>query len=209
MALLGIAAPARAAAPTVTITADRSAAVAGTTIEYDIDVTNGGNGDLIVTIYQAGAAPIEAPRAQNVNDAHFNFVLSLSVNTTVTAEIGGSTSSASVKIRPRIATQVRSGYLLSGRYHLIKAGTAPLFRSTSYPKRPGQMCLRHEVQRLRSVGWRTVHLSRCRLENTKGQVSWAWKGAHPKRVSFRVRGVFPGDSRNIPGPGSWTYFRFR
>lgn len=209
LALVGIAAPAQAASPVVTLQADRTRAVAGTTIHFAVDVTNGNNGTLTITVTQAGSAPKTFGLGENVNDDHFTFVLALTVNYHITAAIGGSTSSLNIWLRPRIATQVRSGYVLSGNYAVISRRTGPQFRSSSFPKRPHEMCLRHQVQRYRTGAWRAVTTSACRLEDSNGVVIWTWVGTHPAGVRFRIRALFPGDSKNVAGPGTWLYFRFR
>lgn len=115
----------------------------------------------------------------------------------------------SVSVRMAIRTVPQSYYTSSGGTAVFARGSAPKFRSLPTPATPGYRCLRHQVQRKYSSGWRTVKTSGCVVEGKQGRVDWRWTGRHPSRVLFRVRGVFAGDAVNASSTGTWLRFRFR
>ncbi|MBO9523664.1 MAG: hypothetical protein J7518_19195 [Nocardioidaceae bacterium] len=212
-AVVGVAAPAHADAATVTLNADRKVSVAGTSVRFWGSTSNTGNGTLKIRIEPAGAAATTFAM-QEPAEGPYQLTLALTVNTRVTAVVeGGTTDPASdtvfVWVRPRIATTLHTGYARSGAYLVMKRGASPLFRTLTYPKRPGQMCLRHQLQRYRDGAWRARLTSACIIEDSTGRVSWRWAGSHPSGVRFRVRALFAGDSRNLAGNGAWLYFRFK
>lgn len=213
LATLGVAAPASAATPTITVQAPSHVSVAGNSITFHTTYAGWQNGTLSVTVEGAGSAAVSRPLAFPVDDGSYDFEWTPSVNTRVTMSItdGSGTRSASwyVGVRPRIATTLHTGYTKVVAYDVMRRGVSPVFRSGTYPKRPGQMCLRHQLQRYRDGAWRAKLVTACRVEDSTGRVSWKWAGSHPSRVRFRVRATFPGDARNLAGSGPWLYFRFR
>jgi hypothetical protein len=217
LALLAVLLPAGAAfatdPPTVTISSTGTTFVAGSSTVATVSVRNGNNTDVAIYATLNGVTKQLGCGGVNVNDDDFHCSVFMYENTLVYVTFGdqNATHQAELRfwVRPLIVTQLKSGYTTSGRYAVMAHGTAPVFRSLSSPSRPGHMCLRHQVQRLRSGVWRTVVLTGCRTEDAKGRVTWKWAGTHPSRVSFRVRATFPGDALNVAGPGRWLYFRFR
>lgn len=212
-AIVGVAAPAQADPPTITIRAASHVSTAGVSVRFSGSYANGGNGTLSIKIEPAGANPIVFDKQFPANDDTFEVTLALTVNTRVTAIVhGGDTGDASaswyVWVRPRIGTVLRTGYQRVGAYFVMRRGASPVFRSATYPRRPGQMCLRHQLQRYSSGAWRTQGTTACRLEDAYGRVTWKWNGSHPSGVRYRVRALFPGDARNLAGGGAWLYFRF-
>lgn len=206
---LGFLAPAEAADPTVSITA-QGYSVAGRSVPFRVVVSNGDNNPLVLRIEQAGFPTRDFPVSTTTNEFDDVYRLTLGVNTKVTAILGEVASdSTSVLVRPVIGTKVRTRHGTSGKYALLARGAEPLFRSGIAPKIWKKRCLRHEVQRYRDGAWRTVVLTGCRSLNSEAQVGWTWRGSHPVGPSFRIRATFGGDQINNKGPGAWTHFRFR
>jgi len=212
---LGVVTSARAedpppAPPQVSITVDRATYVAGTTAYITIAVTQspGDNDPLYIHAVRADGTEFDLPGADPADGTRTEKLFT-DINTRITATVGSVSKYVDVRVRPAMGTGPGGKYGWSGRYVVYPHAAKPLFTSQSYPKRPGQMCLRHQVQRLRAGAWRTVKTSGCRLENSKGLVSWRWTGTHPSKVRFRVRATFGGDARNIAGTGTWLYFRLR
>lgn len=216
VALLAAAVPVGAASsaraddpPTISIHTDKTVYSAASTATFVVTVHNGGNQDLRLHAVRADGSEFDFVGADSVTDDQLERELFTDINTHVTATIGTTSASVDLKVRPVLATGAGGKHGTSGRYAVYAKGAKPLFASQSYPKRPGEMCLRHEVQRLKAGAWRRVTLSGCRAENSKGQVSWRWAGKHASKVKFRVRATFGGDSRNLPGVAGWAYFRLR
>ncbi len=204
---------------TVTITSAQTTYVAGVNALVRISVRDANNAEFRLGANLNGQTIWLGCGGFVVTDDDFDCEVYMVYNTRLFVTLDGVTKAVrDLRVRPRIGTAVKTSHSTVGRYAVMPRGTAPRFTSKSYPARPGQMCLRHEVQRLRSGVWRTVVLSGCRVEGDKGTVTWTWQGGHPRLVSFRVRATFPGDpivgtfpggSHNVAGPGRWTYFRFR
>lgn len=196
--------------PSVTIVAPRTHFVANTTVVVPIEVKNGNNRQILAFIKASGqSGGTLCGGGDNVTEVTIRCAVYMYVNTEVYVTVDGSVvATQQFYVRPQMSTEVRSAYARSGRYYVLGHGVSPRFESGASPARPGSMCLRHEVQRLRNNVWSTVKTSGCRTMTSKKVVDWTWTGTHPSRVSFRVRATFPGDAYNAGGPGVWTYFRF-
>lgn len=215
--LVAVAGPTMAAdQPRVSIKSQRSIYTATENATLRVVVRDGGNATVAVFARFAGK---KGRRSLNcggisVNDDTFVCQLYMVLNTTVIVETeregdGGPQVAAKrfFRVRPSMATQPLPPYRKSGGKVVFARGSAPSFRSAVYPRRRS-MCLRHEVQRKKSQGWRRVKLSGCEAINSKGRVDWRWAGRHPAGPRFRVRAKFAGDQRNARGAGTWSYFRF-
>jgi hypothetical protein len=162
----------------------------------------------------AGRPAVEVPVGENgAGTDSQDFQLAPTVNTRVILKVteAGTTVEAPWQtwVRPRIATTLHTGYTKVGAYHVMRRGASPTFRTLTYPKRPGRLCLRHQVQRFRDGAWRAKVTSACIVQDSTGRITWTWGGKHASGVRFRVRAVFAGDSYNLAGQGAWLYFRFK
>lgn len=198
--------------PAVTITSDKSSYVAGQTAKLVFHVSNAGSGTTlkVVTKLMSGKT---VERETTVTDGQQKFSLYMYVNTQIRAYIGGSTTVSAYKglpVKAAVGTRPRGGYLgFSGSYAIFPKGSSPVFRSTTFPSRPGIRCLHHEVWKFGASGWKPVLRGSCRVQNSKGQVDWKWAGKHGSNVKFRVRAIFPGDKWNQPSSAPFSYFKFK
>lgn len=203
--------------PVVTVTAPNTKYAAGTNADVTINVSNGGNGDLVVHAQTADGKSYQLPcGAGGVNNATLScqvfMVLTTRVVATLTGGSGGDASaSKKLSVYPNMATFPSAPRGYSGGYALYARGDEPLFTTELYPARTS-MCIRHRVQVLRAAGWTTILTGGCKypgkIANHQGKVAWRWYGSHPAGYRFRVNAVFEGDTLNGPGSGSWTYFKF-
>ncbi len=198
--------------PTVTISADRVTYTAGQTARIVFNVSGSGPGTTlrIVTTFANGST---AERTTWVTDGPQKFSLAMYINTRVRAYIDGETTPSAQRgfpVKAAVGTRPRGGFLgYSGSYAVFPRGASPVFRSTTYPERPGVRCLRHEVQKLAAAGWTTILKGSCRVQKSDGNVDWQWAGTHPSNVKFRVRATFAGDSWNQPANAPYSYFTFK
>lgn len=210
---VGAATATEATTPTITVTAAHTRYVAGVNASVTIKVTDGGNGTLTVRANTADGKTYTLDcGAAGVNDTTLSCSVYMFLTTRVVATVTGGTNgdasaSKKVQVYPKMATYPRAPRAYSGTTAIYRRGDEPLFRSTVYPAR-GSMCIRHQVQVLRSAGWSTILTGGCKNPDSQGQVAWRWYGTHPVGYRFRVRATFGGDSLNGPGSGTWTYFRF-
>ncbi len=211
--------------PSVTLTADKAIYVAGgnakltstyvaMNLAFEMDVQYPGSTQWH---YLRASYPV------NTGDQPITCDLGVYYNVTVRAELIDThgtpkdpsddtvvaTATKTVPVRAAIGTQAFGYHGTSGRYSVYPRGNSPKFRSATVPALPGKRCLRHEVQRRYSSGWRTVKTSACLIEQTQGRVDWTWTHKHPSGVNFRVRATFAGDAINHANNSAWLYFKFR
>ncbi len=208
--------------PSVTLSSDKAIYVASDTATFTSHVT-AMNLDWVVAAQFPGSATWKVLCfSQNVNTDTFKCTIGVYYNLTVRAQLIDdhgtkdtsddtveATATLNVPVRAQMGTQAFGYHGTSGRYSVYPRGSSPKFRSATLPALPGKRCLRHEVQRRYSSGWRTVKTSACLTEQTQGRVDWTWKHSHPSGVNFRVRATFAGDAINRSNSSAWLYFKFR
>ena len=111
-------------------------------------------------------------------------------------------------MRAVVGSAVAGYYTRSGSYAVFANSSQPSFRSATTPPRKYR-CIKHEVWREYSSGWRVVGLSACKYENTSGVVTWKWVGTHSPGIHYRVRARFLGDGLNHASSGKLIYFKFK
>lgn len=211
--------------PSVTLTSDQAIYVAGgtakltstwvaTNLAFEMEVQYPGSTQWH---FLCGSYPV------NTGDQPISCDLGLYYNVTVRAQLINNngtpkdpsddtveaTATKVIPVRAEMGTQAFGYHGTSGRYSVYPHGSSPKFRSATVPALPGKRCLRHQVQRRYSSGWRTVKTSACLTEQTQGRVDWTWTHSHPSGVNFRVRATFAGDAINRANNSSWLYFKFR
>ena len=147
----------------------------------------------------------------NVYSGTKHYALYMYIDTTVDVYVADATSpnqTVALPVRAAVGSAVAGYYQKSGSYAVFAKGAQPSFRSGTTPARKYR-CLKHEVWRESSSGWKVVSLSACKVENSSGVVTWQWTGTHPSGVHFRVRARFFGDSLNHANSGAFVYFRFK
>ncbi len=209
-------------APSVTLSSDKTVYVAADTATF-VSRVSAMNLDWVVAAQVPGSATWKVLcYARNVNTDTFKCTLGVYYNVTVRAQLIDdkgttdpnddtveATATEQVPVRAEMGTQAFGYHATSGRYSVYPHGSSPKFRSATVPALPGKRCLRHQVQRRYSSGWRTVKTSACLTEQTQGRVDWTWTHSHPSGVNFRVRATFAGDAINRANNSSWLYFKFR
>lgn len=203
--------PASAADPSVQIHANRSVYVAGQSATLSFTISNAGQQThlKVVLTYANGAR-------QTLNDTDVNTdsvpdeTAYMYFDARVDAYIGGATepsATLALPVRAKVAITISGYYHRSGSWAVFPAGTQPTFVSGTTPSHYGR-CLKHEVWKHYSSGWRVILLSACKWENGQGVVSWKWTGNHSAGGYYRVRAKFPGDHLNHPNSSAFIYFKF-
>jgi len=203
--------PAFATTASVTIHANKSSYVAGQTATLSFTIANAGQHTnlRVVATYANGTV-----KTLNDTDVYTDQVpnenLYMYYNVRIDAYVGGATEPSgtlSIPVKAAVAIAIGGYYQRDGYYAVFAPGTQPVFQSATTPARTGR-CIRHEVWRRSSSGWKTVGLSACKYENSQGAVTWRWAGTHPSGVHFRVRAKFLGDHLNHANASKYIYFRF-
>ncbi|MFL6160497.1 MAG: hypothetical protein ACJ72D_30775 [Marmoricola sp.] len=209
-------------APAVTLTANKSVYLAGQSAQLTSKIT-AHNLDWIVDFQYPGSTEWHGLCASlGVNDSVRNCTLGVNYNVKVravliddkgTQDTSDDTLEAmatrNLAVKATVATSPLNYNLKSGNYVVYPKTYKPTFRSTTYPAFPGGRCLRHQLQRHKASGWKTIVTTKCTLENSKGRVDWKWTGKHASGVKYRVRAVFAGDAANKANSAAFVYFRFR
>ncbi|MET3962663.1 hypothetical protein ABIE44_002597 [Marmoricola sp. OAE513] len=222
-ALLSLpAVPAGAASPVLTLSMDRSVYTASQTATFRSHV-EAMNLTYVLQIQYPGSSEWKTLCSSvNVNTADFKCQLGLQYNMKVRAlllDTKGTPDDTSddtvealvaraVPVRSSVGTVPSGFYSRSGKYRVMGRSAAK-FVSQSSPAFPGQRCIRHQVQRKKASGWRTVKTGKCVVQGKQGLVRWTWKGRHPTGVKYRVRASVAEDQVNKAGVGRWVYVRFR
>lgn len=199
--------------PAVSIASDRVTYVAGQTAALRFTVTGAGSGTRLRIVLVGSTGKSVVLHDTNVFDGTLKKSVAMYINNRVYAYLGDAvepSASRGFPVKAAVGTRPRGGYLgYSGSYAVFPRGTSPVFRSTTFPKRPNVRCLTHEVQKFAAAGWTTVLRGSCRTQNSDGNVDWKWAGTHGSKVKFRVRATFAGDSWNQPAVAPWSYFYFK
>lgn len=200
-------------APTVTITSNKTTYVAGQTAAVRFTVAGAGSSTNLRVVLVASTGKSVVLHDAEVYDDVLDKSVAMYINSRIYAYVGGATEPSASKgfpVKALVGTRPRGGYLgYSGDYAIFPKGSSPVFRSTTFPKRPKVRCLTHEVQRLYAAGWGTVLRGSCRVQDKNGNVDWQWAGKHGSGVKFRVRATFAGDSWNQPSSAPYSYFKFK
>ena len=198
----------------ISLYANRSVYLAGDTAKITVVVYGAGSGKYLrVTLTRAnGTSTVVNSYAYNDT---FRRDFTMYVDSTVKAELIDTdkttvldTKSKTLPVRAVVGSDIVGYYQQSGSYAVFAKGSSPSFRSATLPPRKYR-CLKHEIWRAYSSGWKVVSLSACKVENSQGVVTWQWAGTHPSGVHFRVRARFFGDSLNHANSGTFIYFRFK
>jgi len=215
-------APAVAAEPTLTLTAGKSVYVANQTVVLTSRVTSMNLDWSVDVSVDGGSRWTRICLARTVNNdtlrctitAGYTFLARARLTDNQgtpkdeTDDTVAKTVTRTVPVKVAIGTQPRGG-VRSGKYQVYGRGASPTIRSTFYPSKSLGRCLKHQVQRHYSSGWKTVRTSSCKGPNSKGQVSWTWSGKHASGVKYRVRAKFAGDRLNRANASAWVGVRFR
>jgi len=205
--------------PSVSLTKDKPYYTAGQRETLTVTSSNAGSGKAVVLTLVFPNSTEKGLCASDVSDpvsdtqscgvvGYVNHQVRADLYDTASKTIIASTTISVAEIAS-LSTTAKSGFLgYSGSYAVYAKGAKPVFRSYDSTGKVATRCLRHEVQRRYSAGWKPVFTSACRAE-TSSHVDWKWLGKHPSKVKFRVRATFAGDAWNKPGHGAWRYFRFR
>jgi hypothetical protein len=198
--------------PSVQILTNKSVYVAGQTATLNFAISNAGEQThlKVVAVYANHTSKV-----LNDTDVYTDDVPSeqayMYYDTRIDVYLGGATeptASRKLPVRAAIGSAISGYFTRSGSWAVFAKGTEPVFRSATTPARY-MRCIKHEVWRHYSSGWKVILLTPCKWESSTGQVTWRWTGTHPSGVYFRVRAKFPGDGLNHPNSGKFIYFRFR
>ena len=214
--------PATAAEPTLTLTASKPVYTANQTVVLTSRVTSMNLDWSVDLSIDGGTKWGRVCLARTVNDDTLRCTFTAAYSVLARARLTDNkgtpkdesddtvvkTVTRTVPVKVAIGTQPRGG-VRSGKYQYYGRGTSPTIRSTFYPSKSLGRCLKHQVQRHYSSGWKTVRTSSCKAPNAKGQVSWTWTGKHASGVKFRVRAKFAGDRLNKAASSAWVGVRFR
>jgi hypothetical protein len=107
-----------------------------------------------------------------------------------------------------MTTTAQSPVARRNGWAIYRRSSDPAFNARTTPPRPGT-CLRFEVQKKTSGGWRTTATSACRTLDDAGRTRWRFDGRRQTKVGYRVRTRFAGDELNLASTSPWALFRFR
>ena len=200
--------------PDIAVRANRSVYVAGQTASITVVVSGAGSGKYLrATLKRANGTSTVVNTGAYDDTFHFEFAMYF--DSTLKTELLDAdkttvldTDNKVFPVKAAVSSAIAGYYTRSGSYAIFPRGSEPSFRSATIPPRKYR-CIRHEVWREYSTGWKVVGLSACKYENSQGVVTWKWVGSHPSGVHFRVRARFMGDGLNHANAGKLIYFKFK
>jgi len=200
--------------PHPTITTDRFTYRAGDTARITIRPGGATGGIVRVTATRAGGSHVvlfsgSVPSSGMVLNRQVRFNEHLKVIAPADAEQAQATDETSYVTRLRLQTRVVDQPIAwDSRYAVFRSGAHPVFRTSSYPARPGR-CESYWLYRVRHGEPFLVSQSPCLRQSDSGITRWQLRRNPPAGARFMLVTVSPGDSLNTSSSSLPIWFRFR
>ena len=201
------------ATPSLTLRTDQRSYRAGQTATLFVDIAGSRSRTVTVTAARSGGSPQAlyegtVPADGLTLSRRMQYTERFTVTTPADATHEAASKEIVRGVRLNVTTTAQSPVARTNGWAVYRTSSDPVFAARTSPARPGA-CLRFQVQRQTSAGWRTVQTSACRSLDDASRTRWRFTGTRRTQVGYRVRARFAGDDLNLASTAPWARFRFR